>query len=94
MAGHYDSHTSTLLAEGVGLDRALGFHLTSRCFPPRGIMQGAAKRAILKVNGGTPQARVRLPEGVTHVRYGRLVPALDVIEHLNLWCFLNDDGEG
>ena len=89
-----DSHTSTLLADGVGIDRALGFHLAVRVFPARPEMFGVAKRAIRRYNEGQPERRVRLPEGVTHARYGRLVPAELVIKHLNLWCFLDNDEDG
>jgi hypothetical protein len=94
MAGRIDSHTSTLLAEGHSLDQALGFHLTARCFPPSGFAQTAAKRAITLVNQGEPDRRVVMPEGISHRRYGRSVPAIAVIEGFNLWCFIDDDGEG
>ena len=49
MAGHYDSHTSTLLVGGMGIDQALGFHLGCRVFPPQPEMFNTAKTAIRRM---------------------------------------------
>jgi hypothetical protein len=93
MAGRIDAHTSVLLNDGVSLRRAMAFHLQSRVYPPRPVMLDTALRAVRKINSGQGHTRVRLPEGVEHVRFGRLVPCESVVEHLNLWCFLDADEE-
>ena len=92
MAGHYDAHTSTLLGEGMGIDQALGFHLTCRVFPDRSEMYGPALAAIKAVNAGHPERRISL-KGICTWRGNKTAPAEAIVEHLNLWCFLNDAGE-
>lgn len=88
-----DNHTSEVLAMTGSIDTALVFHLTARVFPSRMVMFDTAKRAITQARRGDWGARVRLPEGVQHARYGRVAPVREVFEHLNLWCFVQDDGE-
>jgi hypothetical protein len=87
-----DLHTMTLLAEGTDQATALRFHLEARVWPPRPVMFRTARSAIRMMNAGRPLAECRLPEGVTYGTHGRkTAPAIQVIEHLNLGCFLDGD---
>jgi len=79
----------------VSLRAALGWHLQSNHFPPHpSFMIGVAERAIRKARDGELDAKVRLPKGVEHRRYGRLVPVWAIIESLHLDPFVDEeDGE-
>jgi len=84
-----DAHTSYLLEEGYDVETALRFHFESRLFPPVSLdWIPAVKRTIAKAqkctNKGEPiTGRVEGPWG------GRWSVA-DLIEGMNLTCFLKD----
>lgn len=78
----------------ISLDQALHWHLQSNHYPPvPPEMVAVAKRAIRACESGDYNRRVRLPEGVQHRRYGRLVPAFVVAEYLHLDAFINEGEE-
>lgn len=79
-----------MAASGLPLDAALHWHLRSNHFPPvPTAMIGPAKRAIDRMKRGEHDARIRLPDGITHRRYGRLVPAWVIAEQLHLDAFID-----
>jgi hypothetical protein len=74
---------------GMTLNRALGFHLSSRCFPPvHADFYPPIKQAIDFVAvEGTPSAVLELPNG-------RSLFAYEVIEQLRLEDFVQARQEG
>ena len=83
-----------LVANGtVKLEQAIRGHLLGNFYPPHPeCMVPVAVRAINKVNNGET-SKVRLPEGVEHNRYGKLVPPEVVVEALRLEYFINREDE-
>jgi hypothetical protein len=71
-------------------DLALGWHLQSNHYPP--IPAEAipvAKAAIEAAANGDWEAEIELPENIEHKRYGRKVPACEVIEEMHLETFVD-----
>lgn len=78
----------------VSIDTALSWHLTSNHYPPiPSYMIPVAKRAIAKANRGEWEKKVRLPKDVEHRVYGKLVPVHEVVSHMHLDCFLDQDDD-
>ncbi len=76
--------------EGLGLDTAISFHLTSNHFPPvPTIMVGACVEAIDNANEGEWDKLVQLPEGVGY-RGRTVAPTKAIIEQHHLDSFLDD----
>jgi hypothetical protein len=77
-----------LAMEGVSLSQALGFHLTSRCYPaPHADFYPAIKQAIDLVAEGATHVGVHLPNG-------RTLTAGDVVDQLRLSDFVEAVNEG
>ncbi len=76
----------------ISLRQALGWHLQSNHYPPHpAFMVSVAERAILKARDGDLDSKIRLPKGVEHARYGRLVPVWEVIDGLHLGPFVDEE---
>lgn len=66
----------------VTLDQALGFHLSSRCWPaPHPDFYPAIKQAICDVADGSSSEEIELPNG-------RILEAGDIIDQLRLELFV------
>ena len=82
------------MARLASLDAGLHWHLTANHYPPHPTsMIEPAKQAILSARRGEWEAKVLLPEGVTHKRYGRGVPAKVLIESLHLESWVEEGEE-
>lgn len=74
----------------MSLENALTIHLRSNHYPPiPSSMIRPCMRAIEKANRGEWNKKVRLPEGVEHRVYGRLVPVHELVNHAHLDTFLD-----
>jgi hypothetical protein len=74
--------------EGVSLSQALGFHLTSRCFPaPHRDFYPAIIQGINEVAKRDYGTAIPLPNG-------RVLTAEDIVEQLRLWDFVEALREG
>jgi len=81
-------------AGGTSLRAALTWHLRSNHYPPHPLfMVGVALRAVRKVEAGEIDARVRLPKGASHRRFGSLVPAWAIVDDLHLDAFISEGAE-
>lgn len=81
-----------MLDPQFAMDRAavLEWHLRSNHFPPHPRwMIPLAEQAIDACKAGEYEKLIALPEGVEHRRFGRSVPARELVEALHLAEFLN-----
>lgn len=81
--------TMAAIKMGISLETAVGFHLTSRHFPPIGFMQDACVKAIKLAKEGRENEYVALPAGTTY-RGAPEAPASAIIEGHHLEVFLED----
>lgn len=78
------------MAAHAKLETALHWHLTANHYPPHpAFMVGPAVRAVRNARRGDYDKRVRLPRGVEHRTYGRLVPTHAMVESLHLEAFID-----
>ena len=76
----------------ISLRQALGWHLQSNHYPPHpAFMIDVAERAVRKARAGDLESKVRLPKGVEHRLYGRLVPAWAIIDSLHLDPYIDEE---
>jgi hypothetical protein len=78
------------MAELCDQETALHWHLTSNHYPPLPLdILPAVKRTIKAINAGKPDSKIKLPDGVSHKRYGTRVPAWECCKAWHLDAFLN-----
>lgn len=80
------------MASYASLDAGLRWHLESNHYPPLPLaLLPVCKRAIALANHGKGNNRVKLPEGTTHRKYGKEVPAFVIIEELHLSPWVSEE---
>lgn len=80
------------LKELVQLDVALEVHLTGNHYPPLPLsLIPVCKRIIKNINNGESDKMVKLPEGITHRKYGKVIPSYIGAETWHLYPFCNQD---
>ena len=79
--------------EGIlSLEQAVGVHLKYNHYPPvPDCMVPIAIRAISKARQGLWDKKVKLPKGVYHKEFGKLVPVSEVIRSYHLDTFLDQE---
>jgi hypothetical protein len=83
---------ATEFAENYDLDTALRLHFTSNCYPPVPLkMIEPAKAAIALVIGDEGDELIDLPEGCSHRRYGKKMPAAAFCNEMRLEAFVENE---
>lgn len=82
------------MASAAPLDVALGWHLSSNCYPPvPRIMHPLAERAVLAARRGEWDRKLRLPKGVTFRDGRKSVAVSQIVESLRLEAFVDVEGD-
>lgn len=80
------------MAAQTDLDTALTWHFSSNCYPPVSLkMIEPAKAAIALVIGEEGDELIDLPEGCSHRRYGKKMPAAAFCNEMRLEAFVENE---
>jgi len=73
----------------LSLENAISIHLSSNHYPPLpSTLVPVALKALTKAKKGEWEKKIRLPEGLEHKIYGKLVPVQVVMDYMHLEPFL------